>query len=177
MSVRLSATDWIEGGIDGDDAVEISRAFAERGVDLVDVSTGQTTPRSRPIYGRMFQAPFAEQVRNIAQVATMCVGNITSVDQANTLLIAGRADLVAFGRPHLADPAFALRGAAWHGVGDMVLPKPYKPGYDQLLRNAPRERADWTDVKLRARPKSRMGAKPSKREEAQAERQQAKAWT
>ena len=116
MSVRLSATDWIEGGIDAGDAVDIARAFAEAGVDLIDVSTGQTTPQSRPIYGRMYQTPFAEQVRNVARVATMCVGNITSVDQANTLLISGRADLVAFGRPHLADPAFALRGAAWAGV-------------------------------------------------------------
>jgi anthraniloyl-CoA monooxygenase len=167
MSVRLSATDWIEGGITGDDAVEMSRAFAEAGVDLVDVSTGQTTPKSRPIYGRMFQTPFAEQVRNVAQVATMCVGNITSVDQANTLLISGRADLVAFGRPHLADPAFALRGAAWAGVADMGVPKPYQPGYEQQLRNAPREKADLLDLKLRARPKSRKGAEAERKEAAE----------
>ena len=175
MSVRVSATDWIEGGVTGDDAVEISRAFAEAGVDLIDVSTGQTTPQSRPIFGRMFQTPFAEQVRNTAKVATMCVGAITSVDQANTLLISGRADLIAFGRPHLADPAFALRGAAWHGVSDVVMPKSYQPGYDQLLRNAPRDKADLVDLRVRARPKSRLSL--SRLDEAERERQQAKAWT
>ncbi|WP_342358548.1 bifunctional salicylyl-CoA 5-hydroxylase/oxidoreductase [Terrarubrum flagellatum] len=175
MSVRISATDWIEGGIDGDDAVEIAEAFAQAGVDLVDVSTGQTSPKSRPIYGRMFQTPFAEQVRNVAKVSTMCVGNITSVDQANTLLISGRADLIAFGRPHLADPAFALRGGAWAGVSDMGVPKPYQPGYDQQLRNAPRDKADLIDLKMRAKPKSRLGE--SRLDAAARERLQAKAWT
>ncbi|MGY3468864.1 2,4-dienoyl-CoA reductase-like NADH-dependent reductase (Old Yellow Enzyme family) [Bradyrhizobium sp. LM6.11] len=95
MSVRISATDWAEGGIGGDDAVAIARAFAEAGVDLVDVSTGQTIRDAQPIYGRMFQTPFSDQVRNEARVATMCVGNITTADQANTILAAGRADLVA----------------------------------------------------------------------------------
>jgi anthraniloyl-CoA monooxygenase len=84
-----------------DDAVQIARAFAEAGVDLADISTGQTVKESRPIYGRMFQTPFSDQVRNEARVATMCVGNITSADQVNTILAAGRADLVALGRPHL----------------------------------------------------------------------------
>ncbi|WP_460450135.1 bifunctional salicylyl-CoA 5-hydroxylase/oxidoreductase [Alsobacter sp. SYSU BS001988] len=153
MSVRISATDWIEGGITGDDAVRIAEAFAQAGVDLVDVSTGQTSPASRPFYGRMFQTPYADQVRNEAHVATMCVGNITSVDQANTILAAGRADLVAFGRPHLADPAFALRAAAWYGA-EAFTPKPYQPGWEQLKRNTPREKADLTELKLKARPKS-----------------------
>ena len=97
MSVRISATDWAEGGITGDDAVVIARAFAEAGVDLVDVSTGQTVRDAQPVYGRMFQTPFSEQVRNEARVATMCVGNITTSDQVNTILAAGRADLVALG--------------------------------------------------------------------------------
>ena len=105
MSVRISATDWAEGGITGDDAVEIARAFAEAGVDLVDVSTGQTVRDAQPVYGRMFQTPFSDQVRNEARVATMCVGNITTADQVNTILAAGRADLVALGRPHLVDPS------------------------------------------------------------------------
>src|SRR3981189_2814129 len=112
MSVRISATDWAEGGITGDDAVVIARAFAEAGVDLVDVSTGQTVRDAQPIYGRMFQTPFSEQVRNEARVATMCVGNITTSDQVNTILAAGRADLVALGRPHLVDPFFTLKAAA-----------------------------------------------------------------
>src|SRR5258706_7979285 len=108
MSVRISATDWVEGGITGDDAVKIAQAFGEAGVDLVDVSTGQTVRDAQPIYGRMFQTPFSEQVRNEARVATMCVGNITTADQVNTILAAGRADLAALGRPHLVDPSFTL---------------------------------------------------------------------
>ena len=116
MSVRISATDWAEGGITGDDAVTIARAFAEAGVDLVDVSTGQTVRDAQPVYGRMFQTPFSDQVRNEARVATMCVGNITTADQVNTILAAGRADLVALGRPHLVDPSFTLKAAAWYGA-------------------------------------------------------------
>src|SRR5205823_2601204 len=116
MSVRISATDWAEGGITGDDAVAIARAFAEVGVDLVDVSTGQTVRDARPVYGRMFQTLFSDQVRNEARVATMCVGNITTADQVNTILAAGRADLVALARPHLVDPSFTLKAAAWYGA-------------------------------------------------------------
>ena len=116
MSVRISATDWKEGGITAEDSVAIAAAFAEEGCDLVDVSTGQTVNDSRPIYGRMFQTPFSDQIRNEARVATMCVGNITTADQVNTIVASGRADLVALGRPHLADPSFVLRAAAWYGV-------------------------------------------------------------
>ena len=115
MSVRISATDWAEGGITGDDAVEIARAFAQAGVDLVDVSTGQTVRDARPIYGRMFQTPFSDQVRNEARVATMCVGNITTADQVNTILAAGRADLVALGPPAPDRPLLHVegRGLVW----------------------------------------------------------------
>ena len=104
MSVRISATDWQDGGLTGDDAVAVARAFAEAGCDLIDVSTGQTTPDAEPIYGRMFQTPFSDQIRNDAGLATMCVGAITSADQVNTIIAAGRADLVALARPHLVDP-------------------------------------------------------------------------
>jgi anthraniloyl-CoA monooxygenase len=155
MSVRLSATDWEEGGVSDAEAIEIAAAFAREGADLVDVSTGQTTPLARPIYGRMFQTPFAEAIRNEARIATMAVGSITSADQANTILAAGRADLVAFGRPHLADPGFALKAAAWYGAGGIYVPKPYQPGLDQLMRNTPREKADLIELRQRARPKSR----------------------
>ena len=120
MSVRISATDWAEGGITGDDAVEIARAFAEAGVDLVDVSTGQTVRDAQPVYGRMFQTPFSEQVRNEARVATMCVGNITTSDQVNTILAAGRADLVALGRPHLVDPVVHAEGRGLVRRGDLL---------------------------------------------------------
>lgn len=151
MSVRISATDWKQGGVTPEDMVAISSAFAQAGCDLVDVSTGQTVRDGRPLYGRMFQTPFSDQIRNEAEVATMCVGNITSADQANTIIAAGRADLVALGRPHLADPSFVLRSAAWYGV-DLAQPVQYQPGKDQLMRNTPRERQDLEALKLKAKP-------------------------
>lgn len=151
MSVRISATDWVEGGLSNADSVAIAEAFAAEGCDLVDVSTGQTARESRPVYGRMFQTPFSDRIRNEAEVATMCVGNITTADQVNTIIAAGRADLVALGRPHLADPSFVLRAAAWYGV-DTDQPVQYAPGKDQLMRNTPRERQDLEELKLKAKP-------------------------
>ncbi|HKO69923.1 MAG TPA: bifunctional salicylyl-CoA 5-hydroxylase/oxidoreductase, partial [Bradyrhizobium sp.] len=145
MSVRISATDWAEGGITGDDAVAVARAFAEAGVDMIDVSTGQTVRDAQPVYGRMFQTPFSDQVRNEARVATMCVGNITTADQVNTILAASRADLVALGRPHLVDPSFTLKAAAWYGVPEMFCPPQYLPGKEQIFRNAVRDRQDFED--------------------------------
>lgn len=159
MSVRISATDWADGGITGDDAVAISRAFAEAGVDLVDVSTGQTVRDAQPIYGRMFQTPFSDQVRNEARVATMCVGNITTADQANTILAAGRADLVALGRPHLVDPSFTMRAAAWYGANDTFCPPQYLPGKDQIFRNSVRDRQDLEELRIKAKPKTRAEVK------------------
>jgi anthraniloyl-CoA monooxygenase len=153
MSVRISATDWKEGGISGADSVTIAAAFAEAGCDLIDVSTGQTVHDSEPVYGRMFQTPFSDQIRNEAGIATMCVGAITTADQMNTIVAAGRADLVALGRPHLADPAFTLKAAAWYQA-DIQQPKQYLAGKAQIFRNAERERADLTDLKLKARPAS-----------------------
>jgi len=158
MSVRISATDWAEGGITGDDAVLVARAFAEAGVDLVDVSTGQTVREAQPIYGRMFQTPFSDQVRNEARVATMCVGNITTSDQVNTILAAGRADLVALGRPHLVDPAFTLKAAAWYGA-EVACPPQYLPGKEQIFRNSVRDRQDFEDLKIKAKPKTRAELK------------------
>jgi anthraniloyl-CoA monooxygenase len=154
ISVRISATDWAEGGISGDDAVLISEAFAEAGVDLVDVSTGQTTANARPVFGRMYQTPFSDQIRNEARVATMCVGNITTWDQVNTILAAGRADLVALARPHLLDPSFTLRAAAWYGVGNVACPPQYFMSRDQLFRNSKRDRDELEDLKRKVKPKS-----------------------
>lgn len=159
MSVRISATDWADGGITGDDAVAIARAFAEAGVDLVDVSTGQTVRDAQPVYGRMFQTPFSDQVRNEARVATMCVGNITTADQANTILAAGRADLVALGRPHLVDPFFTMRAAAWYGASDAFCPPQYLPGKDQIFRNSERDRQDLEELRIKAKPKTRAELK------------------
>lgn len=155
MSVRVSATDWAEGGLTGDDTVEIAKAFVEHGVDLIDVSTGQTVPEAKPVFGRMFQTPFAEQVRAEAKVATMAVGTITSADQVNTILAAGRADLVAIGRPHLVQPFFTLHAAAQYGVPDVACPPQYWPGRDQAMRNAPRERQEIKELRLKARPRHR----------------------
>lgn len=151
MSVRISATDWKEGGLTDADSVAIGRAFAEAGCDLIDVSTGQTVADARPVFGRMFQTPYADRIRNEAGIATMAVGAITSADQMNTIIAAGRADLVALGRPHLADPAFTLRAAAWY-LADVTVPKQYFAGKDQLMRNSVRERDDLIDLKLKAKP-------------------------
>jgi anthraniloyl-CoA monooxygenase len=159
MSVRISATDWAEGGVTGEEAVEVARAFAEAGVDLVDVSTGQTVQEARPIYGRMFQTPFSDQIRNEARVATMCVGNITAADQVNTILAAGRADLVALGRPHLVDPFFTMKAAAWYGAPAIHCPPQYAAGRDQIFRNAVRDRQDFEDLKVKAKPKTRAELK------------------
>ncbi|RTE95009.1 bifunctional salicylyl-CoA 5-hydroxylase/oxidoreductase [Bradyrhizobium sp. LVM 105] len=159
MSVRISATDWADGGITGDDAVAIARAFAEAGVDLVDVSTGQTVRDAQPVYGRMFQTPFSDQVRNEARVATMCVGNITTADQANTILAAGRADLIALGRPHLVDPFFTMKAAAWYGAENAFCPPQYLPGKDQIFRNSVRDRQDLEELRIKAKPKTRAELK------------------
>jgi anthraniloyl-CoA monooxygenase len=153
MSVRISATDWQYGGLTGDDAVEVGRAFADAGCDLIDVSTGQTTPDSQPVFGRMFQTPFSDQIRNEAGLATMCVGAITSADQVNTIIAAGRADLVALARPHLVDPYFTMKAAAWYGAASVHCPPQYLAGKDQIFRNSAREREELHDLRLKAKPK------------------------
>ena len=142
MSVRISATDWVDGGTSATDTVEIARAFKAHGCDLIDVSTGQTDPASRPVYGRMYQATFAEQVRLEAGIATMAVGAITTADQVDTLLVSGRADLVALGRPHLADPYFTLHAAAAAGYEGTTWPAQYVPGAMQAYTLARRARED-----------------------------------
>ncbi|WP_284221988.1 bifunctional salicylyl-CoA 5-hydroxylase/oxidoreductase [Brevundimonas denitrificans] len=135
MSVRLSATDWMDEGLTPEDSVAIARAFAETGCDLIDVSAGQTSPDSRPVYGRMFQTPFSDRIRNEAGVATMAVGNIYETDHVNSILAAGRADLCALARPHLADPNWSLRAAAELGWRGIQPPVQYRAGFAQLARN------------------------------------------
>lgn len=140
MSVRISANDWMgELGIRPDDAVEIGRAFWAAGADLIDVSAGQTWADCQPIYGRMFQTPFADQVRNEGRVTTMAVGNIYEPDHVNSILAAGRADLVALARPHLIDPSWTLRAAAQQDYRRVAVPKPYLGGMAQLARNLQRD--------------------------------------
>lgn len=130
MSVRISATDWVPGGITGDDAVEIAEAFVAAGVDAVDVSTGQVSPDERPAFGRSYQTPFADEIRNRVGVATIAVGVISSYDDVNSLILAGRADLCAVGRAHLYDPSWTLHAAAdqeYVGPG-AVWPLPWQAG-------------------------------------------------
>ena len=139
MSVRISATDWMgDQGVTPEEAVLIAQAFHEAGADLIDVSAGQTWADCQPVYGRMFQTPFADQVRNEARVSTMAVGNIYETDHVNSILAAGRADLVALGRPHMIDPMWTLRAAAQHGYRQVAVPPAYLSGIGQLARNMQR---------------------------------------
>jgi len=140
MSIRISATDWAgENGITPDDAVAIGEAFAREGADLIDVSAGQTWADQQPVYGRMFQTPFSDKIRNEGKLATMAVGNIYEPDHANSILAAGRADLVALARPHLIDPFWTLRAAAALDYRDVYCPPQYLNGLAQLARNLKRE--------------------------------------
>ena len=140
MSVRISATDWAgESGITPDEAVLIGEAFAQEGADLIDVSAGQTWAGQQPVYGRMFQTPFSDRIRNEGKLATMAVGNIYEPDHANSILAAGRADLVALARPHLVDPFWTLRAAAALDYREVAVPPQYLNGMAQLARNMKRE--------------------------------------
>ena len=135
ISVRISANDWVgEDGITPQDAVEIARMLKQAGVDICDVSAGQTSTDAQPVYGRMFQTPFSDQIRNETGLATMAVGNIYEPDHVNSILMAGRADLVCLGRPHLADPYWTLHAAASLGDTQAEWPLPYKAGEDQMHR-------------------------------------------
>jgi anthraniloyl-CoA monooxygenase len=130
MTVRISATDWVEGGLETDDAVEVAGAFAAVGADAVDVSTGQVTPEEQPAYGRSFQTPFADAIRNRVGVATIAVGAISSYDDVNSIILAGRADLCALGRVHLYDPNWTLHAAVeqdYDGPG-APWPLPWRAG-------------------------------------------------
>lgn len=142
MSVRISATDWVEDGITTEESVRIAEAFEAAGCDIIDVSTGQTSARAKPVYGRMFQTPYSDRIRNELQIATMAVGNIFEIDHVNSILAAGRADLCCLARPHLADPQWTFRAAAeqnYNGPG-FALPRQYYPGFQQMERNLARAR-------------------------------------
>ena len=130
MTVRISATDWWPGGTDADDAVEIARAFAAHGADAIDVSTGQVTKDEQPAFGRSYQTPYADRIRNELGIATIAVGVISSADDVNSLVLAGRADLCALARAHLYDPQWTLHAAAdqgYFGPG-AEWPDPFKAG-------------------------------------------------
>jgi anthraniloyl-CoA monooxygenase len=134
ISVRISATDWVDGGLTGDESVSIARAFVDAGADIIHVSAGQTTPLAKPVYGRMFQTPFSDRIRNEAGIPTIAVGNITEPDQINSIIMAGRADLCALARPHLTDPHFTLRAAAELGYAAQPWPQQYSSAKRQIER-------------------------------------------
>jgi len=140
MSVRISANDWVgSDGVTPEEAVEIAKMFSEAGADIIDVSAGQTAFDGRPIYGRMFQTPFSDRIRNEAGIRTMAVGNIYETDHVNSILMAGRADLVCLARPHLANPYWTLHAATQLGDEATQWPDPYLPGRDQARRLVERE--------------------------------------
>ena len=152
LSVRISATDWAPGGLSGDDLVALARLFKEAGADLIDVSTGQTVPYQDPVYGRMFQTPFADRVRLEAGISTMAVGNVTTPDQVNTILLQGRADLVALARPHLTNPYFTLQASAWYQHEAQFWPNQYLSGKRQAFRLAEHERNESIETSIALRP-------------------------
>ena len=155
ISVRISATDWVgEDGVTGDEAVEFAHAFKQHGCDIIDVSAGQTTPDAKPVYGRMFQTPFSEQIRNEAGIPTIAVGNITTADQINTIVAAGRADIVALARPHLTNPHFTLDASAWYGHTAQRWPVQYDAAKEQAMRLAQREKTEADELRKAAAPSS-----------------------
>ena len=141
MSVRISAHDWIDGGVTPSEAVEVGRMFHAAGADIIDVSSGQTDPAEQPTYGRMFQTPFSDRIRHEAGIPTMTVGNISDYDQVNSILMAGRADLVCLARMHLADPYWTLHAAVAQGDTSTDWPVPYKGGRDLMFRLRERQEA------------------------------------
>ncbi len=141
MSVRISAHDWVQGGITPSDAVEIARAFKDAGADLIDCSSGQVSAEQKPVYGRMYQTPFADRIRQEAGIATIAVGAISEADHVNSIIAAGRADLCAVARPHLANPAWTLTEAAKIGYTPMPWPKQYVAGKGQMESIFQREKA------------------------------------
>jgi anthraniloyl-CoA monooxygenase len=141
ISVRLSAHDWFEGGNTPDDAAIFARAFKEAGADMIDCSSGQVWKEERPVYGRLFQTPFSDKIRNEVGIPTIAVGAISEADHANSIIAAGRADLCAVARPHLADPAWLMHETAKIGVKSIAWPKPYhsaKAQYEANLERAAR---------------------------------------
>ncbi len=160
MSVRISAHDWAPGGHTDDDAIEVARLFKQAGCDFIDVSSGQTTRAAKPVYGRMYQTPFADRIRNEAGIQTIAVGAISEADHANSIIAAGRADLVAIARPHLADPAWTLHEAARLQSRNVDWPKQYLSGRDQMYREIARQQ----QVQAQQAAQARAGAAAEERD-------------
>lgn len=138
ISVRLSTNDWFEGGNTPEDAAIFAQMFKEAGADMIDCSSGQVVKEEQPVYGRLFQTPFSDKIRNEIQIPTIAVGAISEADHANSIIAAGRADLCAVARPHLADPSFVMHEAAKIGYADQAWPKQYYSAKAQYVNNLAR---------------------------------------
>ncbi|MFT4581614.1 MAG: anthraniloyl-CoA monooxygenase [Gammaproteobacteria bacterium] len=154
MSVRLSAADWSQGGITEDDLVRACELLKDAGVDAINVSTGQTVSDDKPVYGRMFQVSFADKVKHRVKIPVIVAGNITNADQVNTILLSGRADLVALARPQLSNPYFVLEAAARYGYREQFWPKPYLSGQAQAYLIGEREAEEQRDIQIALKPPS-----------------------
>ena len=155
MSVRLSSSDWAEGGLSLEDLRAIALAFKDAGVDIIHASSGQTVPWQKPVYGRMWQTPFAEFIRHAADIPTIAVGDITLPEQINTIIADGRADLCALARPHLNNPFFTRQAAGHYGVRGQHWAPPYETGEYQLYREAEKDNEKALELALKARPERR----------------------
>ena len=154
MSVRISACDWAENGITERDVVSIAKAFKLEGADIINVSTGNTVEYQQPHTGRMWQTPFSDTVRNETNVPTITSGGITDIDQINTIILNGRADIVALGRPLLLDPGFVRNAQAYEKYSPNDIPKAYEKGVSHLFPLKASERKMLTGMKKALKPES-----------------------
>ena len=152
VSVRISATDWIADGLSEQDLPKLVSLLQENGADIINVSTGQVVSHEEPVYGRMYQTPFADRIRNELGIPTIVAGNISSADQVNTLVAAGRTDLVALARPIMSEPQFVLNAAARYGFRDQYWPAQYEAGKFAAELNAARENLEQGELKTNAKP-------------------------
>ena len=152
ISVRISATDWISDGLSGQDLTALVHLLKENGADIINVSTGQVVSHEEPVYGRMYQAPFADRIRNEMGMPTIVAGNITSADQVNTLVAAGRTDLVALARPIMNEPQFVLNAAARYGYREQYWPDQYAARKFAAEMNAERINREEIELRTNAKP-------------------------
>jgi anthraniloyl-CoA monooxygenase len=154
MSVRISASDWAENGISEDDVITIAEAFKTAGAEIISVSTGNTVANQKPQMGRMWQTPFSDMVRNTVHIPTITAGYIQDIDQINTIILNGRADLVSLGRPLLLDPNFVRNAQAYEGFQPTDIPNQYKAGISHLYPLKASERKTTEGMKKALKPKS-----------------------
>lgn len=154
ISVRLSACDWAENGISEEDIIVIAKAFKEEGADIINVSTGNTVSDQKPQMGRMWQVPFSDMIRNTVHIPTITAGNITDIDQINTIILSGKADLAALGKPLLLDPYFVRKTQAYEQFETSDIPNPYQKGIESFYASVSSERKQVENMKRALKPKS-----------------------